>query len=256
MEINTISQIIEELCPEFHGALQANSIKRIEKRRETKNEYSTEHSAESSISDLIIDVDNMNCEGTSTSRHLNTEFNETMHSTQKLLEVVNKLHEAIDGNAIDYLLASLTLTDEFMLTGDVYMIQEHDKDGFNPRQTRVVEDKYEIDVQRRGETYLEVKCSEGSGEIATVKRRLPSAYKIAVEGLGNWHEKGNKSGERFLHRIVALALKNQVNDAVRRKGYNNCLLVPYEMDNFSLPKTLLVCEHRFDYDVLRAAGYK
>lgn len=252
MDTTTINQIIEELCPEFHRAKQANSIE----RRTTKNEYSTEDSAEGTISDLIINIDKMVFRETDMYRRLNTEFNEAMHSTEIFQELVSKLYGVIASNATDYLLASLVLTDSLMLTDDIYMVQEYDKLGFNPRPLNIVQGRYDIDVQKRGGTYLEVKYSEDGDEIDTVRRRLPSVYKIAVEGFGRWQDKGNKSGERFLHRIVGLALKNKVNDAARRKGYNNCLLVPYEVDGFSLPKTLLVCEHRFNYDVLRAAGYK
>ena len=102
----------------------------------------------------------------------------------------------------------------------------------------------------------EVKCSEDGDEIGTVKRRLPSSLDIMINGLGALNEKRNKSGERFLHRVVALALKNKLNDAAQREGYNGCLLVPEKLDRFSLPKTLLVCEHRFKYDALKTAGYK
>jgi len=189
-------------------------------------------------------------------KRLKAEFNKAIHSRQKLVEVVANLHDLIFANATDYLLAYLTLTDDFMLVDDIYMVQEYDEKGFNPHPIDIVQGHYNIEIKRRGKTYLEVKCSEDGDEIGTVKRRLPSSLDIMINGLGALNEKRNKSGERFLHRVVALALKNKLNDAAQREGYNGCLLVPEKLDRFSLPKTLLVCEHRFKYDALKTAGYK
>ncbi|MBI4453377.1 hypothetical protein HY636_01920, partial [Candidatus Woesearchaeota archaeon] len=254
-EINTINNIIEELCPEFYKALQATDIERREAKRETRNESSTEGSTKDSISDLIIDVDKMELRETEMWKHLNTEFNEVMHSTEKFKGLVSKLYDVIASNAVDYLLAYILLTD-IVILDDIYQVQEYDKNGFNPRQISIVEGGYEIDIERRGETYLGVKYSEEGDEIGNAKRRLPSSWDIMIDGIGEWEDKESKAGKRFLHRVVGLALKNRVNDAARRKGYNNCLLVPYKVDTFSLPKTLLVCEHRFNYDELMKAGYK